>query len=92
MLDILNYQITNNNGITYTIICQYGENAILLGGNDYVVITDLSNFRKLHTWGSGTYFPHFHDKDRMIKSFEQALNYFKQVSKYDGYYENEENY
>ena len=79
---MLNYQITNNNGITYTIICQNGENAILLGGNDYVVITDLSNFRKLHTWGSGTYFPHFHDKDKIIYAFENALNYFKLLTGY----------
>ena len=90
---MINYQITNNNGITYTIICQNGENAILLGGNDYVVITDLSNFRKLHCWSSGTYFPHFHDKERMINAFERALNYFKSICNYSSNEnENEENY
>ena len=85
MENLLNYQIQNNNGILYTIVCQQDEKAILLGGNDYVVIEDLSNFRKLHSWGGGKYFPHF--KEDSIGALQDALNYFRCIC---GCGENEE--
>lgn len=79
----LNWQITNNNGMLYTVICQNGDKAILLGGNDYVVIQDLSNFRKLHTWCGGEYFPHFNDLRNNISALNDALEYFKLICGYN---------
>ena len=76
---IVGHNINNKNRVTYTIICQYNDNAILLGGNDYVVITDLSNFKQFGFWDGGTYFPHFHSKENYLDSFDKALNYFKLI-------------
>ena len=91
MEDNLNFQIGNNNGIIYTVICQDGDNAILSGGNDYVVIRDLSNFRKLHSWCGGEYFPHYHDSEWQIKQLQAALDYFKIICDYTDNDNNDEN-
>ena len=83
LVDNLGWQIKNNNGVLYTVICQNNDCAILLGGNDYVVIQDLTNFRKLHTWNGGKYFPHFNDPKTNILALNDALEYFKLLVGFD---------
>ena len=65
------------NGKDYTILVQRGDRALLIGGQDFVVIDDLSYFVKTGSWGNGTYFPHFYEEERSYTSLDKALYYFE---------------
>lgn len=68
-------QIQNNNGKLYTVIACRGDRALLVGGHDYVVISDLSYFVESGSWGGGKYFPCF-DDDTSGEVICRALYYF----------------
>ena len=68
--------IPNANGKNYTVLAVDGENAVLQGGFDYVVIRHLSYFEQTGGWGNGKYFPSFNDQDS-YKMLTFALYYMK---------------
>ena len=78
-------QITNSNGTIYTVIACKNDRALLVGGWDYVIISDLNYFESTGSWGSGKYFPFFED-DNSISTLDQALYYFNNYEY--GSYEN----
>ena len=68
-------QITNQNGLVYTVIACKEDRALLVGGHDYVVIRDLSYFMETGNWGGGKYFPFFEDNNSATM-LNRALYYF----------------
>lgn len=74
-------QIKNNNGTVYTVLASYNDCALLVGGWDYVVITDLSYFENSGNWSGGKYFPFFEDP-RSTLMLQDALAYFCNISGY----------
>ena len=72
--------IKNNNGKEYRVIALNKNNkdrALLQGGNDFVIIDDLSYFQQKGSWGGGEYYPCFNDEDSshtLLTALKQ-LNY-----------------
>lgn len=71
-------QIKNANGKTYTVIVTNGKKAILVGGNDFVVITDLQSFIDTGSWSCGSYFPFFYDENSETALVE-AFDFYKEL-------------
>lgn len=80
--------LINANGKEYVVLAQNGERALLMGGQDFVVINDISYFAESGSWGGGKYFPHFYDESQSVKSLDRALYFFNHY--YYGEYEKDE--
>ena len=72
-------QIKNVNGKTYTVLATNGNKAILVGGNDFVVITDLQRFIDTCSWSCGNYFPFFYDENSEI-GLTEALEFYRDLN------------
>ena len=68
--------IMNANGKEYMVLAQIGEREVLMGGQDFVVINDISYFAESGSWGGGKYFPHFYAENQSVKSLDMALYFF----------------
>lgn len=71
-------QIKNVNGKTYTVLATNGNKAVLVGGNDFVVITDLQGFVNNGSWSCGSYFPFFYDENSET-ALTEALEFYREL-------------